>query len=224
LSVETGHLFQVRELAKAGVSGPTGKLRLLFNWDDKPSLRLSGKLPTNDQGSRPNHFEADLDLPPVLDGSTYDSFWRALAAQATSITQEELDRWHDLAGKPVLPVAFHTTQEAERQAFVCDLEIPASDWQELGSFDPTVLKNVPLVPASEADAQDWLAWLQAESLTDYVTPGMLEIKGGELLSNFPHHHPRALDPNEMLDKAVTERSDRSWFLLGPSDLGLWSKQ
>ena len=61
-----------------------------------------------------------------------------------------------------------------------------------------------------------------EAVNDYVTPAVLEKQGGEQRARFPHHRPRALSPSELLAKARADRDERSWFLLGPSDLGLWS--
>ena len=109
-----------------------------------------------------------------------------------------------------------------RHLFRRDLDIPATNLLELGSFEPTKLEGVDLVPSSNETAQEWLGWLQWESLDEYVTPDLLNRKSAELLARFTHHLPRALSASELLTRALTHRDDHSWFLLAPYDLGLWS--
>ena len=88
---------------------------------------------------------------------------------------------------------------------------------------PDLQRHVaPTTFTTKGDAEAWLAWLQWDSIHDYALPVDLEQSRQALLARFPHHRPRALNSAELLAKARTERGDRSWFLLGPSDLGLWS--
>jgi hypothetical protein len=219
-SVQNGHLFQLIELAENGAMGPQGELRLVFTWAAEASTHLSGDLPSGDDSRKP--VDMDVDLPEVVSRWSHETLWKTLVTHATRTPGAELERWRTVAGKLVVPSPFQTLPAAARHSFHRDIDVPASDLQGLGRFEPTVLKNVDIVPVSETDAQDWLTWLQWEAINDYVTPSMLEQTSREQLRQFPYHQPRPLHSSELLAKARIERNDRAWFLLGPSDLGLWS--
>lgn len=221
-SVRHGSLFQLVELGKHGSSGPRGQLRLELTWDDEPSIRLSGRLPSDNDGERAKPIDAELDLPEVVGRWSREALWKRLVTHSTRVPEADLDRWQAVAGRSVVPTAFQSLPEAARRVFRRDLDVPTSDLKELGSFDATVLKDVHVVPATQADAQAWLSWLQWEAIDDYALPVQLEQKSRELDALFPHHQPRALSASELLARARAERGDRTWFLLAPSDLGLWS--
>jgi hypothetical protein len=225
VSVQDEHLLQLRELADRGANGPRGELRLVLTWvadAAAPALRLVGRLPADLKVSGGEAFDAVLELPEIFRKLSYQLLWSMLVNLATGVGAEELDRWRAAAGKPVVPVRFESLAAPARQAFQLDLPVPASEWTALGDFEAGVLKGVHLVPASEPDAQAWLSWLQWEAITDHVTPVDLEQKAKELRMKFPHHHPRPQVAGELLARARSQRDDRSWFVLGPSDLGLWS--
>jgi hypothetical protein len=222
VSKQNGHLFKLVEIAGHGAVGPSSELRLTLDWPDEVVLRLSGQLPHDDQVARHKPMDAVLELPSALAHLTYEAMWKRLAAVALGLDPSELDRWHAQAGKPVVPVPFQSLPPEARRSFLHDLEVPASALPALGRFDPTVLKAAPAVPPTAADAQRWLEWLQWESIDDYALPRGLEQMGRDLAARFPLHRPRPLTPIELLSKARAERDPRAWFLLAPSDLGLWS--
>lgn len=221
-SVQNGHLFRLGELAESGAAGPSGELRLTFTWDAEPSLRLSGCLPLDGDSRNTKPLDAGISVPEIVARLSREDLWRSLVTRATRVSEPELERWHATTGKPVVPVSFSSLPAAARHSFRSDLDVPASELMGLGRFEPTVLRTVELVPASDGDAQAWLAWLQWEAITDYVTPALLEHQGREQRARFPHHIPRALSAFELLRKACVDRDERAWFVLGPSDLGLWS--
>lgn len=222
LSVRNGHLFRPLALGSSGASGARGQLRLDLTWDTAASLRLSGRLSSDEEGEDAKPIDASLDLPEVLNRWTRDGLWKALAASATRVPAAELERWRGVAGRSVMPCSFSSLSETARRSFRRDIDVPAVDLPALGRFDATALKDVPIVPASQADAQEWMAWLQWDSIQDHVLPVEIERKGRELLASFPHHQPNALTAFDLLSRARTERGARSWFLFAPSDLGLWS--
>ncbi len=218
MSVQDGHLFQLVELADNGATGPQGEMRLLLTWDDHPSVYLAGRLPAESK-----QIDAAIELPDVITQLSYELLWKALVTHATGVQSSELDRWWSVAGNLVVPEPFHPLPDIARRAFLRDIDVPDSCLLELGSFDPTILKDVDLVPCTDSDAQAWLEWLQWEDINDYVTPDLLERKGLELCSKFPHHSPCAQGPHELLKIALAAKDDvRTRFLLAPSDLGLWS--
>lgn len=222
VSAQDGHLLQLIDLSDKGASGPPLEFQLLFSWDQAPLLRLSGQLPANGDGKKPKAIDAVLELPGVVGQLSYDALWKTLITRATGVSRAELDWWRDLSGTPLVPSPFEPLLPIARHAFARDIDVPAPTVPGLGTFAPTVLKSVPLVPATPTDAQAWLRWLQWESIDDHVTPPMLDQKARALLARFPHHQPRALGAPELLARADAERGDRAWFLLAPSDLGLWS--
>jgi len=221
-SIRHGHLFQVREVAEKGMAGPETELRLTLTWDETPALRLAGSLPQTDDEA-PKAIDASLDLPSVVTAWNRESLWRALVSQETGVPETELDRFRRIAQRQVLPATFQSLPEAARRTFRRDLAVGSPDIDDLGEFDATTLKDVPVVPSSEADAQAWLSWLEWDAIRDYTIPGELEARSRELRALFPHHAPRARSAMDLLAKArVEKREDRSWFLLAPMDLGLWS--
>jgi hypothetical protein len=221
-SVQNGHLFQLGEIAESGAAGPSGELRLVFTWSAEPSIRLSGRLPLDGDGVNAKPIDAGVPLPEIVARLSRERLWRSLVTQATQVPGFELERWQAIAGKPVVPADFPSLPAAARHSFRQGLEVPAMNLVELGHFEPTTLNDVELVPASDSDAQAWLGWLQWEAVNDYVTRALLEKQGNEQRARFLHHRPRALSASELLAKARADRDERSWFLLGPSDLGLWS--
>lgn len=221
-SVQNGHLFQLGELTESGTAGPAGELRLTLTWGAEPSLRLSGRLPLDDEGSNTKPIDAGVSVPEVVARLSREGLWRSLVTRATQAPEAELQRWQATAGRHVVPVSFASLPAAARLGFRRDLDVPASELPGLGRFEATVLKDVEVVPASEGDAQAWLAWLQWEAITDFVTPAILEQHAREQRARFPHHSPRVLSVPELLTKARADRDERAWFVLGPSDLGLWS--
>lgn len=222
VSVQNGHIFQLDRITENGATGPSAELRLTFSWNAEPAIHVSGRLPLSGDNPDAKPVDADLPIPEVIARWNHQGLWRALISHATGVPAPELERWHITAGKPVVPATFAQLPPAARLSYRNDVEVPASELSELGRFHPTTLKGVELVPAQETDAQDWLHWLQWECINDYVTPTMLEQQGPEARARFPHHRPRALNATELLDKARALRDERAWFLLGPSDLGLWS--
>lgn len=223
-SAHHGQLFQLTELAKSGASGPKGSLKLNLTWDrdSDAMLNLTGTLPSDSQVRNPRSVDVNIELPEVFDDLDYQTVWTNLASLSTDTPLEELDEWFSTAGEPVIPLAFDAMSANEHKGFRRDVAVPASKWKQLGAFDATNLENTLIVPASDTDAQVWLEWLHWNSINDYVTPRQIEELGKDQLARFPYHKPRPLSPSALLAQALTTRNERSFFLLAPSDLGLWS--
>lgn len=223
-SAHHGQLFQLTELAKSGASGPKGSLRLNLTWDRSAEamLNLSGTLPSDAKVQNAKPVDVNIELPEIFDDLEYQTIWTNLAGLSSDLSLKELDDWFSIAGEPVIPLAFHSLSDEERNRFRRNLTVPASEWEQLGDFDSTVLENTLIVPATEADAQAWLEWLHWNAINDYVIPRQIEELGKDQLARFPYHKPRPLSPSALLAQALTTRNERSFFLLAPSDLGLWS--
>lgn len=223
-SAHRGQLFQLTELAKSGTSGPKGSLRLDLTWDrdSDAKLNLSGTLPSDSQVRNPRSVDVEIELPEVFDDLDYQTLWINLASLSTDTPLEELDDWFSTAGEPVIPLAFHSLSDEERNRFRRNVTVPESEWEQLGDFDSTVLENTLIVPSTEDDAQAWLEWLHWNAINGYVIPRQIEELGKDQLARFPYHKPRPLSPSALLAQVLTTRNERSFFLLAPSDLGLWS--
>lgn len=106
-----------------------------------------------------------------------------------------------------------------------DFKVSSPRLEGLGNaFLDTTLKDIKLVPASAADAQEWLGWLQWEAIRDHSIPEQLKKTGEALRKKFPFHTPEPATPQALLNQARTQvpRDERAWFLMTPADLGLWS--
>lgn len=224
LSIANGNAFEIREVSDRGEPGPEGSLRLDLRCSSgaSPELRLSGSLSGPDGGPA---LKADMKLAgaDALAPWSYDRFWSALVQFVTKVPAATLEQWRRQAGRNLLPVPFPTLPEASRRSFTQDLSVPAVRLQDLGTFEASRIERVEVVPAAPNDAQEWCSWLQWDGIGAFSLPEGLQKTGQQILSRFPFHKPRLLPPAELLAKASQELGDRkSWYLLAPSDLGLWS--
>jgi hypothetical protein len=220
MSVARECLFQLVKLGEGGQHTEDTTFRLTLEWDSAPKLALRGNLPL--EGADPLRVDAQGGAPEAVSRIGFDPLWMSLVSHATGVSVPELQRWRQVARKLILPVRFDANAEAAMRGFVGDLPVPAMRFDELGTFDATTLQAVPLTPATDDDAQRWFEWLQWNSVTGYATPAQLEEQARSLASRFPYHRPRPRTALELLSRARTERGDRAWNLLAPSDLGLWS--
>lgn len=179
-------MFQLTELAQSGSSGPKGTLKLDLTWDRRSEamLNLSGTLPLSAQGRNSGLVDVNIDLPKVFDDLDYQTIWTNLASLSSGTPFEELDEWFSTAGKPVIPLDFHSLSDDERKGFRRNVAVPESEWEQLGAFDSTILENILIVPTTESDAQAWLEWLHWNAINDYVTPRQIERMGKEQLTRW----------------------------------------
>jgi hypothetical protein len=217
-----GPLVQVRALAERGRGGPQGDLHLELVWQEAPELVLRGRLPREGAEEEGAVQEMALPWPAAFASMTRQTLWTWLVAHAARRSPNELERWQRQLGRPVLPVAFSSLTPSERAGFRKNLALPACAPPGLGPFEPADLPGVDLLPATAEDAQQWLAWLQWEALTEHALPEQLEQSARELLPRLLPYTPRPLTPRELLAQARAQRDERSFFVLAPFDLGLWS--
>lgn len=222
-SIVDGQLQQIRELPSLGISVRDCALELSYEWtpNGPPLVKLTGELKGIGKKDK-QQIDASL-LPSIKVADSYEQLWKLLAAFASQVDITELDQWHDYTGHLVLPATLAELSPIERKQFTRELAIP--EWKRgyLGTFNPTVLSVVPLVPASDTDANEWAKWLQWDAIQDDVTPVHLDHMGNDIRSQFPYHDPHLATPNELLAKALHGKRDaRSHYLLASYDLGLWS--
>lgn len=225
-SVVNGSMFELREAATVGEAGPGASIRLDLRWEptNAPALHVTGALVA--PGDEKAQMKADIKLEVAerLGGLTYDGLWGALVEFATKVPSSTLEQWRQLAKRRVLPLAFSAVSDDAKRTFSRDVAVPAVRFGKLGDFQPTRIQKVEVVPASQADAQEWCSWLQWDAVTrGYATVPDLDAAAAAIRARFPHHSPRPMTAAELLQRAHRERADRrSWHLLAPADLGLWS--
>lgn len=222
-SLVDGQFFQLWELGARALAGPTSRLTLDLHWgeppEDTPTIRLSGGL-----AEAGGSIDTALPSPDALSSWDYNKLWRTLITRATNVWEEDLARWHKRTEKYAVPLAFDEILQPSRRSFRQDFAIPKIELGDLGSFDPSVMEGVDIVPAMPTDAQAWLEWLQWENIGSYVVPAQIDDAAERLRALFPFHAPAPLTAYAIHEKALTSDHDeaRRRFVLAPADLGLWS--
>lgn len=228
LSGVNGSMFEVREAPRLGQAGPVGSVRLDLRWesDGAPEVLVTGELPGPGDDVAPLIADFRVETPEKLRTLSFDTLWTALIEEATHVPSSTLNQWRQLAKRLVLPSDFAELPDAARRSFTQDVDVPDVQIDEIGAFHASTIPKVEVVPASQADALDWCHWLQWDAVSQgYATRAMLDATGAAIRARFPHHSPRQMTARELLVRAGRERADRrSWNLLAPSDLGLWSNE
>jgi hypothetical protein len=218
-SIVDGSTFQLLDLAKQGARGPTSQVRLDLEQapDTEPRVTLRGRLENS------LAVEHRLALPRAFATWSYEELWTELVGITEDLDTDTLEAARKWAGRRVLPVGFEGTSEAERRRMVRDLDVPKTEFEDLGEFEPTRLDGVELIPHSAEDAQRWARWLQWDELSGHRVPAQLQAAATQIESRFPLFRVQLRSPVELLAHAKTEpHSPRARTLLTPADLGLWS--
>lgn len=221
-SLLDGRLYKLEELADKGSENQSGKLELEIIWEDETVhsvIRLHGKL---DQNSLDHSFSGS---PKNLDKLTYAELWRNLVLASNygaNLTETLLVAWAERGQANLLPVSFNNTSSTERTSMRTGLSIPTPKYSGIGQFNNTVLIDVPLVPLSDVNAEEWAAWLQWEGLNDYQTPATIKRSNEKLKKKFLYHDVCPPNDDVLLDIALEANADpKARFVLAPYDLGLW---
>lgn len=228
LSLQDHRPFQLISLAPThqGMEGPAAELIVEIVWEEghpSPRITVAGSVKGMNKESLP--IQADLSPEVLTDQWSWEELHQELVFQATFVPMSELMHWRQLnGGKALIPACFENLPDASRKSFARDVTAISPRIEGLGeAFEDVTLRQMPLVPSSEADAQAWLEWLQWENLLDHALPRQLEEKAEKLCQDFRFHQPVPATPGELLARAHAERQDpRSWCLIAPADLGLWS--
>ncbi len=227
-SVCDEQLFQLTELAptKRGTPGPVSELDIELMWESSlpaPRIHLSGSLGERNAAIS---VKTDLPVPEVVKEWNWLGMHLDLLQQASGVPEDELWEWFEKNnGKATVPHVFNALKPHARQVFMQDFKVSSPRLEGLGNaFLDTTLKDIKLVPASAADAQEWLDWLQWEAIRDHAIPEQLKKIGEALRKKFPFHTPEPVTSQALLNQARTQvpRDERAWFLMTPADLGLWS--
>jgi hypothetical protein len=94
----------------------------------------------------------------------------------------------------------------------------------LGCFDPATIRNVPLCPASAADAQQWAEWLLRSKVTEFATEIKFQQWSDEAGKPFLKWQPKLPQRTELAAAARPDHgfahSRMFWHLQTPCDWNL----
>lgn len=224
ISLATGESFEVHELAASGARAAPSRLTLALDCApvEAPTVALRGALNAPEGAPRP--IDRHLGTPAACRSLRHEDLWCALVAMGSGVTSAELQAWRERAGALVLPVTFDDRlPEPARRGFRSTVSVPRPEIARLGSFSPTRLDEVPLIPRSDRDASAWAEWSQWSALDRYATPTLIEESRLKVRGMFPCHRPALASDEQLLQRARGALGDpRARFLLTPYDLGLWS--
>lgn len=183
-----------------------GRLRLSWNVGEG-RLQLSGTL----EGQE---IETELEAPPV----SLDQIWSILLHE-----EEALLWWWD-EDRQQLRVAFDETDETERETMTRDLRFESPKIPDYGEFETLTVRDVPITPATEADAQSWANWCLLARVRDYATSARYAAWREEAAAPFVPYEIELPTRTELLDKLWNQTGDRpeprAWRLAAAEDWNL----
>lgn len=198
-------------------------LQLSLADGQEPDLRLMG---STDGGKR-SQVDALLPLPPeaTRGGWSCEALLR------------DLGLWNGHRHRVPLPFAGLTPEE--RRSLTADLPVLAyttaagalrasSSEDSLArpldarTFEPSKIRNVPIGPESDEDAESWLRWLLAATTSDYETPATFYTRAEQQRRRFPGYISKLDLPTQWAFAHALRAPDRQpaayFFLQAPLDL------
>ncbi len=203
--LSTGTEIRVYKIEPLGLPGnPVSTERLEVHWElpvkGEPTLKVTG------------YAQRTLQAPPV-------QYWEIFR----QIMKDEYHRWEE--DSQTLKCDFQTLSEAERMTFRKNVLIESPSMGGLGEFNNTIIHDVPIVPATGKDAQEWADWLLTRSITRYS--GRKAYR--ELITNIGIRFPNFEVKLPSLEKVAEQErkvsvesqgrpSREYWYLQAPMDL------
>lgn len=177
-------------------------LRLSWNVGDG-RLQLTGTL----EGKK---VATELEAPPI----SQDQIW------LTFLKEEALIEWWDM-DRQKLCIDFDDTDGTEREAMVCDLGFESPHIPDYGEFDPITVREVPITPATEADAQSWAKWRLHTRIQDYATSERYAAWCAEAADPFDQYEIDLPTRTELFDEVCNRTTNRPapefWHLAAAED-------
>ena len=182
-----------------------GRLRLRWNVGEG-RLQLTGTL----EGTK---IETELEPPSI----SLNQIWRTLLKEEVL-----LDRWD--VDREILHVTFDETNETERQAMSRDLEFDSPIIPGYWKFEPVTVREVPITPAIEADAQLWAKWRLRARIRDYATSERYATWRAEAAEPFDQYDVELPTRSELFDEFWNPTANRpepeAWRLAAAEDWNL----
>jgi hypothetical protein len=153
--------------------------------------------------------------PPSID---FDDVWmRILLERAADWNKKEM----------VLQCSFDDLSDSDRRSFTTTLELKTPTLPNLGRFNRTVVRNVPIAPRDSDDAQLWADWLLVDRMPGYLSENEFEVHKEQVAANFPVHQLRLPGQEELADTILQNEwkwgeggplRKEYWYLRAPIDL------
>ena len=177
-------------------------LRLSWNVGDG-RLQLTGAL----EGKK---VATELEAPPILPDQT----WLILLEEEALLEQWDMDRQQ-------LRVTFDDTDDTEREAMSRDLGFESPEIPDCGEFEPVTVREVPITPATETDAQSWAKWRLRTRIQDYATAGRYAAWCAEAADPFDQYEIELPTRTELFDEVCNRTTNRPdpkfWHLVAAED-------
>jgi hypothetical protein len=159
------------------------------------------------------YAQRTIQAPPVRYGNAF-----------RQLLGENFDKcWNNES--QALQCGFRELTDAERNSFSRDLIVKAPVLNGYGSFNETVIHNVPIIPATNRDANEWARWLLSKSITKFTDRNSYDRLVKNIQTRFIGFNfiLPTLDETAGTERRVsiqnTGRPSRSyWYLQAPIDL------
>lgn len=130
------------------------------------------------------------------------------------VEKEERDRVFTLT-------EFDETDDTEREAMVRDLRFESPHIPDYGEFDLITVREVPIIPATEADAQSWAKWRLRTRIQDYATSERYAAWCAEAADPFDQYEIELPTRTELFDEVCNRTTNRPdpkfWHLVAAED-------
>ncbi len=207
------------ERVKGFSEGKKKKLTLTWevNSDSSQKLRLEGNLETSG---------AAIDTGQLKIEHFFTGDVIQLIRSITGNPENENLSWNSSIGRMQIPFE-QTASDQMRESFQGSFSVATSEF-EYGEFDQARLEDIPLMPASDVDAQKWRDWLLDQRISqEFVTPRAFVVAQESIcqdtpIRNFDLHPTQA---EAYLDQRFTKKkeSDAFWNLATTIDLNPFGK-
>ncbi|EDN71559.1 conserved hypothetical protein [Beggiatoa sp. PS] len=146
---------------------------------------------------------------------TFELAWPLILKQQNWLKRKRIQK----TGQQVLVVSYDSLKsDQERASFHKDYPTIQKPYlANLGKFDNTIIKNVPIAPATEKDASDWVDWLLERNTNHYVLKGDFEVMQNEVAKSFPDYKI-TFPAQSYFAQLLRQSNPRAyWYLQAPLD-------
>ncbi|MHA1357682.1 MAG: hypothetical protein ACTSRC_06200 [Candidatus Helarchaeota archaeon] len=159
-------------------------------------------------------FNEKLQPPPL----EFREVWKTLLGPIAN-------DWDESVSSPKLRVRFGELTDQERNTFLKDIAFGNPSIPNYGNFEQTVIKDVPIGPKTQEDANEWANWLLINNLTSYqFEKGYQRVveEISQKFSKFKVSLPSRMELSNLLREKLLTTAERMpnhyWFVQAPLDL------
>jgi len=133
--------------------------------------------------------------------------------------------WDESLSPPKLRVRFGDLTDKERNTFLKDIAFENPSIPNYGNFEPTVVKDVPIGPKTQEEANEWATWLLIKNLPSYQFEKGYQRLVEEIIQKFSKFKvslPSRMELARLLRKNFITKGEKLpdyyWFVQAPLDL------